>query len=392
MQHEVFIGDNSYVLDSDKLAHLHGQVSVIYLDPPYNTCNKKLSYPDTFTYDEWRNLIHTSLKAASKFLREDGVLFISIDDKMLPVLRSYADERFEFLGTFIWHQAQRSNSKHINVGHEYVLCYAKDKSKVPAFKVKRKDTREGSGLIHELSNEVHRVFDEYQQRYGSIDNQYACSQGIKAAESVLRASLGIKTLGGENSWLRNYNRVDEQGRIFYPKDLSVPGKPAPRYLPWLDKTLPALPTRAWASAEHMKKLDDDGRLYWRDDRPYAKHYLWEAEDSAPSILPFYSPQGTEDLKRIGLGGLFTNPKPVELIKYLIRLVCPNDGVVMDWFAGSGTTGQAVLELNALEDYRSKFVLSDINEEFLLKRLNCLLEKQGRLFETFSVDREFYNGT
>lgn len=385
LQNKVLIGDIAYVLSDKKLDYLDGQVSVIYLDPPYNTGNKKLSYEDTFDYYSWTNLMVPALDSARRFLRDDGVLFISIDDTMLPVLRSFADERFEFLGTFIWHQAQRSNAKHINVGHEYVLCYAKDKSKVPAFKVKRIHKPDDSALIREIANEAKRVFADYESCYGA-------KQAVGYAESTIRATIRVKTLGGENSWLHNYNKVDEQGRVFYPKDLSVPGKPAELYLPWLDKTLPTLETRAWVSAERMKKLDEEGRLFWRDGRPYAKHYIEEAEDSAPSILPFYSRQGTEDLKRLGLGGLFTNPKPVELIKYLIRLACPKDGIVMDWFAGSGTTGHAVVDMNAHEDYDMKFVLCDKNETALLKRLDAVCEKYGLLFFDYNVDKEFYDGT
>lgn len=84
--------------------------------------------------------------------------------------------------------------------------------------------------------------------------------------------------------------------------------------------MPALKTRGWVSDNKFIKLYKENRLSFRDGRPYKKKYLIEAEDNVSSILNFYSRQGSEDLKRLGLNNLFDTPKPVELIKFLFRII------------------------------------------------------------------------
>lgn len=374
-----------------------GAVSIVYIDPPYNT-GSKLCYNDSRTDDDWYDLLDQSVVECRYLLRDDAVIFVSIDDNKYAELKLLMDNRYDYLGTFITHQAQRSNAKHVNTVHEYVLCYAMDKSKVEGFSVPRKDLPDDSRLINAVTGEVSRTFTEYRERYG-------IEQAVSYAQSNLDFLISHNTKGGENSWLKNYNRVDEDGNIFYPVDLSVPGKPRRVDIDEINLHLDPLPTRGWVSDEMFIKLYKEGRLYFRDGRPYRKKYLHEAEAKAQSILPYYSRQGTEDLKRLGLGGLFDNPKPVELIKHLIRLTGIKDGAVLDFFAGSGTTGQAVIELNAQEgcDFsyllvqkqeivRNETVLAacekyDVNpfiEDILVHRLRKVYERVGNE-PSFSVE-------
>lgn len=374
-----------------------GAVSIVYIDPPYNT-GSKLCYNDSRTDEDWYDLLDQSVVECRHLLRDDAVIFVSIDDNKYAELKLLMDNRYDYLGTFITHQAQRSNAKHVNTVHEYVLCYAKDKSKVKPFSVLRKDNPEESWLIGRIERAVSVVFNDYYNRYG-------VEQAISYAQSSLLSLIRHYTLGGENSWLNNYNRVDENGKVFYPVDLSVPGKPRRVDIDEINLHLDPLPTRGWVSDEMFIALHKEGRLYFRDGRPYRKKYLHEAEAKAQSILPYYSRQGTEDLKRLGLGGLFDNPKPVELIKHLIRLTSIKDGVVLDFFAGSGTTGQAVIELNAQEGCDLSYLLAqkqeivrnetvlaacekyDVNpfiEDILVHRLRKVYERVG-IEPSFSVE-------
>jgi adenine-specific DNA-methyltransferase len=110
------------------------------------------------------------------------------------------------------------------------------------------------------------------------------------------------------------------------------------------------------------RLHNECRLAFRNGRPYAKKYLYEAEDNAPSILNYYSRQGTKDLKDLGMDGIFDTPKPVALLKYLLRLVVEKNDRVLDFFAGSGSFGQAVIELNMEDNLDVEFDLVQLNVE------------------------------
>lgn len=378
-QNKVLIGDCRTVLSSKSVLDYasydgcgkpelrkEGKVSIVYIDPPYNT-GSKLCYNDKRDDDDWEALLEQSIVACRYLLRDDAVIFVSIDDNKYAQLKLLLDNYYDYLGTFITHQAQRSNAKHVNTTHEYVLCYAKDKIKVKPFSVLRKDNPEESWLIGRIDRAVSVVFNDYYNRYG-------VEQAISYARSSLLSLIRHYTLGGENSWLNNYNRVDENGKVFYPVDLSVPGTPRRVDIDEINLHLDPLKTRGWVSDDEFIRLHGEGRLYFRDGRPYRKKYLHEAEMNAQSILPFYSRQGTEDLKRLDLGGLFDNPKPVELIKHLIRLTGIKDGVVLDFFAGSGSTGQAVIELNACEDYSSNYLLIQKQEIVRTEKVLAACEK------------------
>ena len=158
------------------------------------------------------------------------------------------------------------------------------------------------------------------------------------------------------TWLKNYNCIDEAGHIFFGKDLSTPGTPREVHIPEIGLHLQPLKTRGWSSDEKFISLYRRGRLVYKAARPYEIHYLHESTDSAPSVLNFYSRQGSNDLNKLGLRDLFDTPKPVALIKFLIRLAAQPGDVVMDFYAGSGTTAQAVYEVNQEDQKNLSYVL------------------------------------
>lgn len=320
----LIIGENLSVLKNKE--GLDESYKLIYLDPPYNTCSNK-SYNDTKKSDEWAEDIKDRLIALKPYLSVDGFLMISIDDNEYATVRILCDEVFgkkNFLGTFITRQATRSNSKHINTIHEYIICYAKDKTKAKPLKIKRTEI-DGNEWIESL------------QRYCyDITNQF----GVEAAQQHLSNFIKQKQI----TWLKNYNLVDEDGRIFFASDLSTPSNPREVNISEIGLHLDPLETRGWVSDKRFIELHEKGLLHFRDGRPYEKKYLMESEDNAPSILDFYSRQGTHDLERLGLKGLFDTPKPLNLMKYLIRLTCNKGDKVLDIYGGCGTTAHACEEL------------------------------------------------
>jgi adenine-specific DNA-methyltransferase len=344
MKHKVYIGDNLQVMQKNKdFDQYGGKVSVIYIDPPYNTKTKK-SYNDKQAREEWLEFMKARLILGRYYLREDGVIFVSIDDNEYAYLKMLCDEVFgekNCLGTFITKQSQRSNSKHINIVHEYILAYAKNKKKCPEFKVKRIDTPEGNLIIKEVQDMA----------------------GNCTTVQEFRRRLAKYAEKGGYSWLRNYNCIDEENKkVYFATDLSTPGKPRTVDIPEIGLHLDPLPTRGWSSDAKFIELHNAGRMIFRDGRPYAIHYLLEAEDSAPSILDFYSRQGNEDMKRLGLDGIFDTPKPVNMLKYLLRITGVKDGIVMDFFAGSGSFCQATEEVNEEDKKNLQCLLIQLDED------------------------------
>ncbi len=349
MKNYIYIGDNEKVLKLKK-SKLRNSVDIIYIDPPYNTALKK-SYKDSeYSNGSWREMMFPRLKLSLDILSDSGVIFISIDDNQLASLKIICDEIFgedNFLGIFITKQAQRSNSKHINITHEYIVGYSKNKKKVPRFERLRIDDLVEGPMIKDIVSKVKREFD---------------SKGLESADKVLKTLIKNYCERFNITWLKNYNRISDDGRVFFGKDLSTPGSPRSVDIPEINLHLEPLPTRGWSSDEKFIQLHKDDRLYFRGERPYEITYLIESKDHVPSILDFYSRQGTNDLNNLGLRDLFDTPKPVELIKYLIKIYPGDSLVVCDFFAGSGTTAQAVLELNEEYNQNHSFILVQSKEE------------------------------
>lgn len=279
-------------------------------------------------------------------------MFISIDDNQLIELRLICNEIFgkeNFLGMFITRQATRSNAKHINTIHEYIVVYAKNKKKAPAFEIKRLDIPFYAERLLPLMAEIKK---EHKQ------------MGAESANKLLKKRLKEFEKLEFFSFLKNYSIVDENGEICFATDLSTPsGNPNELFIEEISLHLPALKSRAWSSKEKFIKLFRENKLLFKQGRPYEKHLLSESYDNAMSILNFYSRQGKHDLEKLGLGNLFSTAKPVEMIKYLIKISSlTQHDKILDFFAGSGTTAQAVLECNQEDNTDHEFILCQISEK------------------------------
>lgn len=299
---------------------------LVYIDPPYDT-GSKFSYLDKRV--DWVPWMTGLMSDTRRHMRDDGLLLISIDDNRLIELCVLCDQVFgkrNRLAIMVTHQSKRSNARHINVVHEYVVAYAKDRRKLPALSVPRMLTQDAD-TIRSLEGEVGRALR---------------ASGQEESQKLLRHRISEHVRQGR-AWLANYRFVDGDGRIYYAQDLSVPGEPNEVDVPEIGLHLDPLPTRKWSTPEKMRRLHDEGRLEFLNGRPYEKHYLDEAEDSLSSLLPFYSRQGTEELKRLGCGGLFDTPKPPAMIELFVLAVAASRKRVrvLDFFGGSGTTAQAV---------------------------------------------------
>ena len=349
-ENKVFIGDNIVVLKDNCFKKYFNKIKMIYIDPPYNTKTSK-AYNDKRQEKEWSLFMKDRLMASYDLLTDDGCIFISIDDNEYAELKMICDEVYgkkNHIGTFITYQALRSNSKLINTVHEYILCYAKNKMKVKDFKILRRYIEEDDKIIAEANASIKSIIKK---------------EGIATAKKKIKIVIKELCEKYDVSWLRNYNNLDDEGNIYFAMDLSTPGKPRKVDIKEINLHLLPLKTRGWSSDDKFIDLHNKNLLVFKNGRPYEKHYLNDACDNVTSILRFFSRNGTNDLKKLGLYNLFDTPKPVEMIKFLIRISTDENDYVLDFFAGSGTTAQSVCEVNIENNRNNKFILIQKKEKF-----------------------------
>ena len=350
----VFIeGENLEVLKVLQKSYF-GKIKMIYIDPPYNTGNDSFIYPDKFSetkeeylkrigekneegyllkegffrknskdsghyHSNWLSMMYPRLYIARNLLREDGVIFVSIDDNEVHNLRMIMNEIFgeeNFLAQFIWKRRASSAlaQKMISADHEYVLCYQK------------------------LNIEKFQGFEKDYRAYSNPDND-------KRGPWV----LGDLTVGMTK---------DQRPNQFY--DLIDPKS---------KKVYRANPARVWAYIpESMDKLLNEGRIYFPEDdskRPMIKRFKNELKSETNPISTLLNigmnAEATRIIKEIFDANYFSYSKPLTLIKLLITQIVFNDDIILDFFAGSGTTAQAVLELNKEDGGNRKFILVQLPE-------------------------------
>jgi len=322
--------DSSYnlLLEGDNLYSLHflmkeyeNRIHVIYIDPPYNRGKNDFVYTDNFLTNgnkhlKWLEFMNSRLILAKRLLKDDGVILISIDENELFHLKLLCDDIFDeenFIANFIWQNkySPSNDKKGITSVTEYILCYAKDKTKVTYNNLPLRD-------------------DYIKNTYKNPDND---PRGPWRSCSLYRAKNPI-----------SYEIVSPTGKVWNK--------------PWN------------YSKENMAKLIDDNRIYWGKDGngvPSKKVFLFESVGRKPTNLILgkdvcFSLNGSEELKEIfGNREIFQHPKPVKLMKFLLQIFVKKDSIILDFFAGSGTTGQAVLELNRDDNGKRKFILCQNNE-------------------------------
>lgn len=337
-------GDNLLALKA-LLPYYTGQVKCIYIDPPYNTGNEKWVYNDNVNspeirawlgsvvgeeaedlsrHDKWLCMMYPRIKLLKEFLTEDGGLFISIDDSEVSRLRLLLDDIFgtnNFLATIIW-QKRTSPDARLPLGpaHDYIVVYGKNVQ-----------------LFKKTLNKV----PVSEQRKGAFKNPDNDPRGEWASVD-LTGQMGHATL-------------DQFYEILTPAGKKI--KPPPG--------------RCWALAEKtFLDLVKDNRIWFGkngNNRPRLKKFLKETEGvRAWTWWPYtevgHNQEATKNLNEImHEANIFDNPKPTRLIQRILQLATDKDSIVMDSFAGSGTTGQAVLTLNNADDGNRKFIMIEMDK-------------------------------
>ena len=341
--HNLYIeGDNLEVLKLLQTAY-YRKGKMIYIDPPYNTGNDFVyeddfrdpiarykevtaqttkSNPETMGryHTNWLNMMFPRLRLAANLLRDDGVIFISIDDNEYANMTKLCNEVFgeEYhLVTFIWHRRQMADSRNqtrASTDHEYVLAYAKPDAILSGKEIDR-------------------------NKYSNPDNDprgdWFSADLTGLANKEQRPNL-------------HYDVVNPATGLSYPPN----------------------PTRGWScSKDTMARLIAEDRVLWPakpDGRPRQKKFLSDVDNMTTSFSSMldvgFTTEGTRVLQEIFTEKLFSYPKPVSLIQTLVNQGTSNDGdIVLDFFAGSSTTAQAVMEQNTSDGIQRQFVLVQLPE-------------------------------
>ena len=354
-------GDN---LDALKalLPRYEGRVKCIYLDPPYNTGNEGWVYNDNVNdpkikkwlgevvgkegedltrHDKWLCMMYPRLKLLQKLLAEDGAIFISIDDVEFYNLRLICNEVFgehNFIATIIWRKnyAPKSTAKHFSEDHDYILVFGKNADNWIPHKMPRT----------EKQNKAYKNFDNDPRGLWRPNN-------LAARNYYSKGTYSIKCPGG---------------RI-------IEGPPSGSY--WR------------VSEEKFWELDRDGRIWWGKDGnnvPAPKIFLSEVSDGIvpQTFWPYEEVGHTQDAKKeikaiFGGDMPFDTPKPVRLIERILQIASDPDSIILDSFAGSGTTAHAVLNMNKADGGHRKFILvemMDYAESITAERVRRVIRGYG----------------
>ena len=319
----------NFLLEGDNLHSLYllekthkGEIDLIYIDPPYNTGNKDFIYDDCmvdredgFSHSKWLSFMEKRLNIAKKLLKENGVIFISIDDYEQAPLKILCDDIFgedNFIANIIWKRKRgRDNSaKWFSKAHEYCLVYSKNKN---LFDVNKVEVSEDS---------------DTRKAYKNPDND---SRGDYR-------KLGCWARGTQGGVKYDFTLSD--GYYFYE--------------------------RLWLmSKENLKKLDDENKLVRVGDKLYRKFFITEHKGQVPETIwdnVSNSANASDMIKKMFNGNIiFDTAKPVEYIKRMFQIGSKKNATILDFFAGSGTTAQAVLELNQEDNGNRQFILCTNNE-------------------------------
>jgi len=322
MSHELYIGDNLDVIN-EHLDEWRGKINLIYIDPPYNTGNT-FTYKDDFSekgdrHSAWLSFIKDRLIPAKELLSEDGCIFIAIGDDELYRLKILCDEVLgeeNFVNNFMWLHGKGKKDSWSRTLTENNLCYARNKNFLKPFT----EILETSWATKNIDNDSRGPWFS-----GSISfSENRSSKNHKNFFSITSPS-GIVW---ERQWLCSREEMDEllsDNRIYFG--------PGPEY-----KNVPREKIFNGKQEEIIPKNIIDSAGSTRD-----------AQNHLDSIL--------------GVKGVFDNPKPVGLIEHLIRITSmKNDIVVMDFFAGSGTTAEAVENLNKSDGGSRKCILVQKDEK------------------------------
>ena len=349
--HKLIIGDNYEALQN-LLIQYKNQINVIYIDPPYGKDSMgefaKTNYENAITRDNLLSMLYPRLQLAKQLLSDDGVIFCSIDDKNQAYVKCLFDEVFgeeNFIGNLIWQSATDNNPRQISTEHEYIISFCK------------KISNQGKWLIKSSKAKlIEKKYFELKNKYSTVEEiQKELRKWIKENEEALKGST-------------HYNNVDVNG-VYSNSSNSSNTKPGGYTFdiihPVTNKPC-AKPDFGWRwTEETFLNYEKNGDVEWGKDettQPHIKKRINTVEEQLKSIYYEDGRIATKLLESIfSEKKIFDNPKPINLLKRVFEFTSNPNSLILDFFAGSGTTGHAVLDLNKHDGGSRTFILCQLNE-------------------------------
>lgn len=346
-------GDNLHSLKLLEKTH-KGKIDLVYIDPPYNRGKGDFVYDDNYIIKEdgykhskWLSFMSERLTLARDLMKEDGLIFVSIDDNEFAQLKLLMDSIFSeenFINTFVWQRnsSSKTDKTQFTVNTEYVLLYAKTQN--------------------------YKLNDAYKPLSKSTVKLYNKNDGDGRGNYRLYPLQKPGNPGPETS----YDYVDNNGKVW------------------------KCPEKGWRIRESkMKALENDNRLVLTNKTLSEKAYWNERKNTGKRVdtlwndLPENTVGSSELDKALGRTGAFDNPKPTKLIERCLEIADKNS-IVLDFFAGSGTTGQAVLQANKKDGGSRTYILctnneNDICEDVTYPRLKNIQEEFPNNLKYFKTD-------
>lgn len=408
--------DYNFLLEGDNLHSLHllqkthkGMIDVIYIDPPYNTGNKDFVYndkivdkTDTFSHSKWLSFMSKRLEIAQELLSDTGVIFISIDDNEQAQLKLLCDQIFgrqNFVTSFIWKvTGHTDNQEDVTHNHEYILCFSKSKTKLSINKIvdpnisrdskvhrsyaENSITKNGSKnppsfidlpvgfpcTVKELTRDAFDNFEDFYQEVSKnkfisreITKKYSVTYPIPVTEMMVENFQLSQPCRVFSGWMNN-GKVQK----------------------FIDNNFQPIEDNGTQIRFFLSK---NGVLYYRRENRQSHYVQTVLENLGTTETNKYM------LEAMDIG--FDYPKPVELIKYIISLYSKTNSTILDFFAGSGTTGHAVAQLNKEDGGNRKYILctnneNNICEEVTYKRLLNIQEELPhnlKYFKTQFIEKD-----
>ena len=374
---KIIHGDNLEALKS-LLPEYEGRVKCIYIDPPYNTGNEKWVYNDNVNdpkikkwlgevvgkpgedlsrHDKWLCMMYPRLKLLHKLLAEDGAVFISIDDNELANLKLLCDEIFganNLVTNFIWERKKKPAFLSNQLGSitEYVLCYSKEIKSLPAFTSSEFKTTEGKKYpLNNAGNGISILTFPEQSVQFHIDNSIIEPQDMSGGNIITKLLDKVVIVNGKNitpfrlegEWRYSQTRLNE---IISNKEELIISK------------IPFRPN-------HIKRGGDEKKIH--NFLSYRTYDINTNEDASANLQSIFGQKA------------FDFSKPDNLLSFLIDLITDSESIILDSFAGSGTTAHAVLNLNKKDGGNRKFILvemEDYAESITAERVRRVMRGYG----------------
>jgi len=350
----IIVGDN---LDALKLLkqNYENKIKMIYIDPPYNIGNNFI-YNDKFynnkndKHSNWLSFMYPRLLLAKDLLSDDGVIFISIDDNEQANLKLLCDDVFgeeNFVAQFIRKSgiAPRQDVKHIAKAQDYILCFSKNMDKVK---------------INKKQADISRL--KYQDKHFE-------ERGYFALDQLDRGSLHYSESLDYPIFIEKGEVIEIfDGKNFYkqeaPEKIEIYPNNDPLDKKWIFR---------WSKDKVKWGIENDFIVFRKINNRWKVYYKeYEVVDNKNNfrerinpyntlILDYYNEIGTSEMTSLFNERIFDYPKPTELLKYLLKIASDQNSIILDFFAGSGTTGHAVMDLNKEDGGNRKFILVQIDE-------------------------------